>query len=207
MRRPIARLAIAVAALTLAACGADSDVCWTTDTPEQLADRPSPLDSTSVRLGESQLKVCYGRPSARERPVMGALVPFGAVWRFGANEATSIRIPFPAEIGGVAVQPGSYSLYVVPGQETWSVTVNGIVERWGIPVGPDVQAADVGSFMVPAEAENAEAWRDDTKKEPGQPEEIIDSATPVAKAWEISAASICTGSIPVSSASRAVAVL
>jgi hypothetical protein len=151
MIRRIVSAALAVSALSLTACGGGSDGCWTTDTPGQLENRPSPLDSTTVTLGEAQVKVCYGRPSARERPVMDGLVRYGELWRFGANEATSVRLPFPARIGDVSVEAGGYSLYVVPGPESWTVTVNGIVERWGIPVDSATAAADVGSFDVPAE--------------------------------------------------------
>jgi hypothetical protein len=153
--KPSLRIATATAVLALAAgsCGDASPegVCWTTSTPEQLAERPSPLDSAVVTLGDADAKVCYGRPSARGRPVMGSLVRFDEVWRFGANEATTVRVPFPAVIGDVAVEPGAYSLYVVPGAESWTIVVNGMPERWGIPVDEAVTAEDLGSFQVPVE--------------------------------------------------------
>lgn len=149
------RIATAAAflALAAAACGDASfeEGCWTTSTPEQLAERPSPLDSALVTLGDADAKVCYGRPSARGRPVMGSLVRFDEVWRFGANEATTIHLPFPATIGDVPVEPGAYSLYAVPGSETWTIVVNGVPERWGIPVDEAVTAEDLGSFQVSVE--------------------------------------------------------
>jgi len=148
--------ALPVLALGLAACaGPQEGGCWTTSTPEQLAERPSPLDSAVVALGDGQVRVCYGRPSARGRQVMGALVRYDEPWRFGANEATSIHVPFPAEIGGVAVEPGSYSLYAIPGSESWTVVLNGVVERWGIPIDEAVRAQDVGSFTVTPETLDA----------------------------------------------------
>lgn len=159
MMRRTARLAVPVLLLGLGACApaerAAEGGCWTTSTPEQLAERPSPLDSTMVTLGDAQAKVCFGRPSARERQVMGGLVQYGEAWRLGANEATGIHLPFPAEIGGVAVQPGSYSLYAVPDTAQWTVVVNGNAERWGIPVDDAVTAEDVGSFTVVPEALDA----------------------------------------------------
>ena len=120
MTRLFPRIAVPLVLLGVAACApADDEAgCWTTSTPEQLAERPSPLDSAIVTLGDAQAKVCYGRPAARGREVMGALVRFGEIWRFGANEATSIHLPFPADIGGLRVAPGAYSLYVVPGAES-----------------------------------------------------------------------------------------
>ena len=154
--RHAARIAIPVLSLALlaTACGdtAREAACWTTSTPEQLAERPSPLDSVMVTLGGAEAKVCYGRPSARGREVMGALVRFGEIWRFGANEATTLHLPFAAEVGGLTVEPGAYSLYAVPGPDAWSVVLNGAVERWGIPVDETVRAEDAGSFQVPVEA-------------------------------------------------------
>ena len=126
--------------------------CWTQATPEDLAERASPLDSASVALDAGLVKVCYGRPQMREREIMGALVPFDQPWRTGANEATSIHMPAAGTIAGVAVEPGWYSLYTVPGADAWEVVVNGERERWGIPISEEVRAQDVGSATVAAEA-------------------------------------------------------
>lgn len=115
---------------------------------EAAQDRPSPLQTVDVTLDGQDALLCYGAPSARERTVMGELVPFGQPWRMGANEATALHLPFAATIGGVAVEPGSYSLYAVPGESEWEIHVNGNAERWGIPISEDVQGADVGSFTA-----------------------------------------------------------
>lgn len=114
------------------------------------AARPSPLDSAMVRMGDGTVKVCYGAPSARGREIIGALVPFGSPWRMGANEATSLHLDFDADIGGASVPAGSYSLYAVPGEEEWTIHVNGSVERWGIPINEGVMGEDVATFTVPA---------------------------------------------------------
>jgi hypothetical protein len=82
---------------------------------------------------------------------MGGLVPYGTTWRMGANEATAIHLPFAATIGGVALQPGSYSLYAVPGENEWEIVVNRKWDRWGIPINDQVRQEDIGSFTVPAE--------------------------------------------------------
>lgn len=150
LRRSVVGVALSLA---LAACGRPgAEDCWTaTDDREHLATRPSPLDSTLVTLGDARAKVCYSRPAARDRVVMGGLVRFGSLWRLGANEATAIHLPFEAEVGGVRVAPGSYSLYAVPDTTRWTVTVNRAWERWGIPVDSTVTVDDVGSFTVPAE--------------------------------------------------------
>ena len=117
-----------------------------------LAKRASPLDSARTTIGGAAVKVCYGRPSAKGRAVMGGLVPFGEPGRLGANEPTRITLPFEAEVAGVRVAPGTYSLYVVPQEKAWEVHVNRAVDRWGIPIDSAVAAQDVGKGTVPVEA-------------------------------------------------------
>ena len=81
---------------------------------------------------------------------MGGQDPFGAPWRFGANEPTTLHVPFSVVIGNVRVEPGSYSLYAIPEADSWTIVVNGNTSRWGIPINADVRAFDIGSFTVPA---------------------------------------------------------
>lgn len=116
------------------------------------AQRPSPLGETTITLGGAEAKVCYGRPSAKGRVVMGELVPFGEAWRLGANEATAIHLPFEAEVGGVELEPGSYSIYAVPGASQWEFFINRNFQRWGIPINDEVTAENVGSFTRPVAA-------------------------------------------------------
>ncbi|GIW53126.1 MAG: hypothetical protein KatS3mg081_2481 [Gemmatimonadales bacterium] len=125
--------------------------CWRRGNPAALAERASPPDSAVATVDGARIKVCYSRPSARGRTIMGGLVPYGEPWRLGANEATSIHLPFAAEIAGVRVEPGSYSLYVIPRENEWTVVVNRSVERWGIPIDDGVRAQDVGRGTVPVE--------------------------------------------------------
>lgn len=119
-----------------------------------LADRPSPYDSVLVDLGGTQAKLCYGRPSARDREIFGGLVPYDTLWRTGANEATTIHLPVASEIAGIAVEPGSYTIYTVPGTEEWTVIVNRSISQWGIETAytPEVRAQEVARAAVPAEA-------------------------------------------------------
>ena len=114
----------------------------------EASERPSPLHQEPIVLGRGVAKVCYGAPSARDREVMGALVPYDELWRSGANEATAIHTSFPIEIGGVMLQPGSYSIFTRPGEEQWEVFVSPMYERWGIPITDEVQGSVIGSFMV-----------------------------------------------------------
>lgn len=152
------QLAIAVTATLLAFSSAPAaraqgaaDGCWFRGRASDLALRASKHDSSSVALEGGTIRVCYGRPERRGRPVMGALVPYGSPWRMGADEATAIHVPFPARIAGVDVAPGWYSLYAIPEAKQWRIVVNSISQRWGIPVDDAVRAKDVGSGVVPVE--------------------------------------------------------
>lgn len=141
-------LTVALALLAPAGLQAqNADACWLRGaTPAEAAERPSPLGVVAINIHGAEATLCYNRPSANGRTVMGELVPFGQPWRFGANEATAIHLPFAATIGGVAVEPGSYSIYAVPGETEWTFHVNRSFERWGIPINDEIVSADVGTF-------------------------------------------------------------
>jgi hypothetical protein len=124
-------------------------------TMEETADRPSPLQTTTFSVGETGGLVCYGAPSANERGIMGGLVPYGELWRSGANEATAIHLDGPATVGGISLAAGSYSLYTLPSDGDWEVFLNSNFERWGIPISDEVRTTDVGSFTVTPEATDA----------------------------------------------------
>ncbi len=113
-----------------------------------LDGRQSPLQELSFSYDGGEGLLCYGAPSARERVVMGELVPYGAVWRLGANEATALHLSAAATVGGVALEAGSYSLYATPGETEWTFHVNSEYDRWGIPIDETVQSTEVGSFMA-----------------------------------------------------------
>jgi hypothetical protein len=119
-----------------------------------LAERRSSLDSLTFGVQGSPVKICYSRPSAREREIMGGLLPYGELWRTGANEATMIHTPIALEIAGISVGPGSYSLYTVPGETEWEVVVNGSTTQWGHEryYTGDVAAQEIARATVPAGA-------------------------------------------------------
>ena len=120
-----------------------------------LEGRLSSLESASTSFGDVMVKVCYGAPLRRDpnnpevtREIMGALVPYDAPWRMGANEATAIYLSAGASVGGVALDAGAYSLYATPTMGDWTVHINSVAERWGIAINDEVMANDVGSFTV-----------------------------------------------------------
>lgn len=123
--------------------------CWIRGDRAELELRASPFDSAAVALDAGAVKICYGRPRKLGRPIMGRLVPYGRPWRLGANEATAVHVPVRASIAGVAVDPGWYTLYAVPGEREWRIVVNGQTRRWGVPIDDEVRSAEVGSGMAP----------------------------------------------------------
>ena len=118
-----------------------------------LEGRASAYDSTIVQLGGARAKVCYGRPQMRGRTVFGGLVPYDTLWRTGANEPTIIHMPVAGTIAGIRVDPGSYSIYTVPGREQWTVIVNRATAQWGheSQYTPQVRAQEVGRAQVAAQ--------------------------------------------------------
>lgn len=120
----------------------------------KLEGRLSPYDSVLVVIDGHTAKICYGRPSARGRTMIGGqAVPYGKLWRTGANEPTTIHIPFPASIGDIQVEPGSYSIYTIPGEKQWVVIVNRSTTQWGHEgqYTPELQAQEVGRDTVASE--------------------------------------------------------
>ena len=116
--------------------------------------RASPYDSVRVTVGNRVAQICYGRPSAKGRVIVGGLVPYGELWRAGANEPTIIHLPFNAEIAGLSVPAGSYSLYTVPQQSgDWTLIINRSTSQWGHPSSytADVQAQELGRAPIRTE--------------------------------------------------------
>ena len=129
---------------------ASTPSCWIRPDQADLEIRASPFDSTSIRLDGGEIKVCYSRPRMLGRPIMGRLVRYGEPWRFGADEATAVHVPFPATIAGVSVEPGWHTLYVIPQESEWQIVVNGQARRWGVPITDEVRSADIGAGRVAA---------------------------------------------------------
>ena len=118
-----------------------------------LEGRSSPYDSATIAIGGRSAKVCYGRPSLRGRSMIGGdAVPYGRLWRTGANEPTTIHLPVAASIAGIDVQPGSYSLYTIPGLNEWVVIINRSTTQWGHEgrYTEEVRAQEVGRGVAPA---------------------------------------------------------
>lgn len=174
LRIPFLLLAAALAPLaTPGTALAQSETCQPMVERMPLEDRLSPYDSLRVRIGGDDLLVCYGRPSSRGRTMIGGTnVPYGELWRTGANEPTTLHVPFPATIAGIEVEPGSYSLYTVPGPEEWTVIVNASTTQWGHEgqYTPEVEAQEVGRAAVPAGSTESHVEAMTFRGEPGTEE-------------------------------------
>ncbi len=83
------------------------------------------------RRGPVHAKVVYSRPYKKDRAIFGGLVPFGKVWRTGADEATEITFYKDVMFGGKEVKAGSYALFTVPNKDSWDVILNSSLHQWG----------------------------------------------------------------------------
>jgi len=91
----------------------------------------SPRDSVFCLIDTNLISVNYGRPSMRGRKIMGELVPYGVVWRTGANEATHLRTNLDMLLGGVPVPRGTYTLWTLPSPTGWKFILNKQTGQWG----------------------------------------------------------------------------
>jgi hypothetical protein len=128
-------------------------VCPSRNVP--IEGRKSPLDSLTFSITRQPVKVCYGRPSSRGRTMLGGKdIPYGKLWRTGANEPTIFYAPVPLRVAGLSVPPGVYSLYTVPGPREWEIIVNRSTEQWGKEdkYTDAIKAQELGRAKVKSEA-------------------------------------------------------
>jgi hypothetical protein len=96
--------------------------------------KPSPAASAACDLGAGKtIKTDYSSPRMKGRKIYGGLVPFGEVWRTGANEATTFVTNADVTVGSTLVPAGSYTLFTVPAAEKWTLIINKKTGEWGIP--------------------------------------------------------------------------
>lgn len=95
------------------------------------ANPPSPPEQASVTLNGKPLTIDYCAPSMRGRKIFGELVPYGKVWRTGANSATTLKTQSGLRIRDLIVPPGTYTLYTLPDEHGWKLIVNKQTGQWG----------------------------------------------------------------------------
>ena len=125
--------------------------------PPQLATpRPSPNASVSQTVGVTEITVHYSRPGVKGRAVWGKLVPYGEVWRTGANENTTISFSTPVKIDGKELPAGTYGLQTIPTAGAWTIILSKDANRWGaFTYDP---AHDALRFQARPEAAEPQEW-------------------------------------------------
>jgi len=108
---------------------------------------PSSTQTIKQDFGMGSIELIYSRPGAKGRRVFGDLVPYGKLWRTGANTATKLIFTDPVEMGGKKIDTGTYVLYTIPSEESWEIIINKGVKNWGAD--GYKESEDVVSFTVP----------------------------------------------------------
>ena len=94
--------------------------------------RNSPIVIANLKTTENNyIKCTYGQPLKKGREIFGNLVPYGKLWRTGANEATEITFTTNIQIGETALQAGTYTLFSIPNKDKWTIILNSELGQWG----------------------------------------------------------------------------
>lgn len=91
----------------------------------------SPASTLKQRVGLTDIEIVYSRPGAKGRTIFGGIVPYGTVWRTGANSATKITFSTPVKFEGHDIPAGTYSLFTIPGTNEWTVIINKNANQFG----------------------------------------------------------------------------
>ena len=123
---------------------------------ETVKPRPSPTAIVTMKYEDTYVKVTYCQPHKRGREVFGELVPYGKVWRTGANEATEITVTKDILIQQDTLAAGTYSIFTIPRKERWVVIFNSELGQWGSY--NYRKKSDVLRVEVPTEAVKDATW-------------------------------------------------
>jgi hypothetical protein len=106
------------------------------------------LKSPKMTAEGKNVKVTYGQPSKRGRVIFGELVPYGEVWRTGANEATEITFAKNVMIDKKEIKAGTYTLFTIPQKDKWTIILNSKLKQWGAYEYDKIKANDVLKTQV-----------------------------------------------------------
>ena len=150
MRKPIVIGSLSIATLALAGV--------TLLAQQDKASRPSPPAKAECKLANGKtVTVDYSSPRAKGRKIFGGLVPYGQVWRAGANEATTFVTTGDINVGGKTVPAGKYTMFAIPGEDKWTLVVSKKTGEWGTAYpGPenDLARIDMKVSKTSAPVEN-----------------------------------------------------
>ena len=120
--------------------------------------RPSPASQAQCQFADGKtIHVDYSSPRAKRRKIYGGLVPYGEVWRTGANEATTFVTDANLTVNGKDIPAGSYTIFTIPNQGKWTLIINKKTGEWGIPYkyeGDELLRADMQVSKTPSQVEN-----------------------------------------------------
>ena len=123
-----------------------------TEQPGSFAQQPLP--SPKATAEGKNVKVTYGQPSKRDRVIFGGLVPYGEVWRTGANEATEITFSKDVIIDKKEIKAGTYTLFTIPNKDKWAIILNSQLKQWGAFGYEKIKNDDVLKTDVPVKKIN-----------------------------------------------------
>jgi hypothetical protein len=133
-------------------------IAWTGRAQQDKSKRPSPAAHAEFQFADGRtIIVDYSSPRAKGRKIYGELVPYGEVWRAGANEATTFVINTDLTVGGKTVPAGSYTLFVIPNKDKWTLIVSKKTGEWGVPYPgekDDLLRVDMKASPLPSPLEN-----------------------------------------------------
>lgn len=99
---------------------------WAQELPKKSAEA-----EVEQIVGLNEIEIEYSRPNVNDREIFGGLVPFGEVWRLGANSPTKISLEFPISINGQELKAGTYAMFAIPEKKHWTIVFNSDTEQWG----------------------------------------------------------------------------
>lgn len=97
----------------------------------QMENRVSPMATETAKINEATVSITYSQPSKKGREIFGGLVPYGKVWRTGANEATVLKTDKDLMLAGKKLPAGQYALFTIPGEKEWTIILNNHHNQWG----------------------------------------------------------------------------
>lgn len=122
------------------------------------SQRPSPPAQAQCKLPDGKtITVDYSSPRAKGRKIFGGLVPYGEIWRTGANEATTFVTDANLTVGKVAIPAGSYTIFTIPNPDKWTLIINKKTGEWGIPYkyeADELARVDMKVSATPGPVEN-----------------------------------------------------
>ncbi|MEO2061807.1 MAG: DUF2911 domain-containing protein [Christiangramia sp.] len=136
-----------------------------------MAPQPSPTGKIEQKVGLTDVTIEYSRPGMKGRSIFGDLVPYGQVWRTGANANTKITFGDDVKIGGKDLKKGTYAIYTIPNQDSWEVMFYSKSDNWGVPQEWDDSAvalkAEASVSTLPFDMETFTIMIDDLSNDSG----------------------------------------